>query len=132
MTYIAPCQRQRNLPSIGFVDMKAVYAEVGRRIRLHRQAKDLTQAKVAEAAGIETSFYGQVERGVNVPSLKTVYALAQALGVEVAMLLPSGKAAEAHPAYAKAIERLLQGLPAEKRRLALDLIGDLARRLRKQ
>jgi len=39
----------------------------------------MTQAQVAEAANIGTSFYGQIERGANTPSLKTLAAVASAL-----------------------------------------------------
>jgi len=111
--------------------MKAIYEEIGSRIRLYRKAKNLTQAHAAEAAGIETSFYGQVERGVNIPSLKTLYAVAEALSVEVTDLLPTKRGSKETQAYAKAVERLLQGLPPEKRRLALDVLSDMVSRLKR-
>lgn len=49
----------------------------------------MTQAEVSEIADIDTSFYGQIERGANIPSLKTFVSIARALKVNSSDLLPS-------------------------------------------
>lgn len=108
--------------------MDPLLAEIGARMRACREALRKTQADVAEAAAIDPSFYGQVERGKNVPSLKTLLAIAEALGVEPAALLPGPKSPK--PDYAPALERLLAELPARKRRLLLGLVADMAGRLK--
>ena len=57
--------------------MDKLYAEIGARMRALRKALKLTQAQVAEAACIDPSFYGQLERGANIPSVKTLLAVAR-------------------------------------------------------
>ena len=101
---------------------------IGKRMRVLRQALGLTQAEVAEAADIEPSFYGQVERGANAPSLKSLLSIARALNVEAGDLLPSAKTAELP--FHKTIDRILEPLPAKKKRLVLDMVRDMAEHLK--
>ena len=108
-------------------DKTLVY--IGKRMRALRQALGLTQAEVAEAADIETSFYGQVERGANVPSLKTLMAVARALNAAPADLLPSAEPRSELP-YNKAIDRILEPLPDKNKRLVLDMVKDMAEHLK--
>ena len=109
--------------------MSKLYAEIGGHIRSLRQALKLTQAQVAEASGIDTSFYGQIERGANTPSLKTFLAIASALKAAPADLLPPyAKPCQAH---SRAIDRLLESLPAEKQRLIIGLVKDIAGAIKK-
>jgi transcriptional regulator with XRE-family HTH domain len=114
------------------IGMDKLYAEIGGRIRAVRQALKLTQAQVAEQAGIDASFYGQVERGANVPSLRTFLAIAAALRAEPADLLPSRKASqELDPALPKAMGQIIADLPAGKRHFLLGMLRDLAEELKK-
>ena len=53
-----------------------------------RKALGITQEKVAEFTGIETSFYGQIERGANIPSLATIAKIAKVLNLEIRDLFP--------------------------------------------
>ena len=101
---------------------------IGGRMRELRLALGLTQAQVAELSGIETSFYGQVERGANAPSLKSLLSIARALNVEAGDLLPSAKTAELP--FHKTIDRILEPLPAKKKRLVLDMVRDMAEHLK--
>jgi DNA-binding XRE family transcriptional regulator len=57
------------------------------RLRLEAAA---SKAAVALAAGIDRSFYGEVERGDAHPSLETLIAVATALGGEVSVRVYSG------------------------------------------
>ena len=109
--------------------MDSLYVEIGARMLACRGAARKTQAQVAEAAGIDASFYGQLERGRNVPSVKTLLAVARALGVEPGILLPGPR--RGRPDYLPALERLIQGIHSRKRRLLLGLVGDMADRLRR-
>ncbi|CAN7386060.1 helix-turn-helix domain-containing protein [Microbacterium foliorum] len=68
---------------------------VGIELQRRRIAADLTQEKLAHKAGITRNHYQQLERGfwkagtpAN-PSLKHLARLAQALQIEVDVLLPS-------------------------------------------
>ena len=90
----------------------------------------MTQAQVAEPVGIDTSFYGQIERGKNIPSIKTLYAIAKALDVDVSELLPRSAKSGAHP-YDKAINYLVKGMDAKTKRSALTVLAHLVKTLKK-
>lgn len=62
----------------------------GRNIRWLRQQQRLTQAALADAAGIGQTYVGQLERGQKNATLDVLSALASALGVSVAALLQPG------------------------------------------
>lgn len=104
--------------------------KIGRRMRTLRIARKLTQAQVAEAAGIETSFYGQVERGANTPSVKTLLAVARALKVPPAHLLPDG-GPPLRRRYAAAIITLLEPLSERDLKLVLGVVSDVVSRLKR-
>ncbi|MBI5238922.1 MAG: helix-turn-helix transcriptional regulator [Elusimicrobia bacterium] len=108
--------------------MEKLYAEIGGRMRGLRKALRLTQAQISELAGIDASFYGQIERGANIPSLKTFLAIASALKVDPADLLPSSRSLS--PAYHKTLGRLLEELPQEKQRFILGMVKDMAEELK--
>lgn len=112
--------------------MKDIRREVGARIRAARQALKMTQAEVAERAGIDSSFYGQIERGANVPSLKTLFAIAETLRVEPADLLPRtrGDGKGRRDPAAGALDSLLTRLKPSKRRFLMSVVRDLADELR--
>lgn len=110
--------------------MEKLYAEIGGRIRHLREAQRLTQAEVAELCDIDSSFYGQIERGKNIPSLKTLLSIATALNADPGELLPStkGKRSRLHDAP---IEKLLDRLTDDKKRFVLSLVGDLVKEFKK-
>ena len=62
----------------------------GQNIRWLRQQQRLSQAALAEAAGIGQTYVGQLERGQKNATLDVLSALANALGVSVAALLQPG------------------------------------------
>jgi transcriptional regulator with XRE-family HTH domain len=55
----------------------------GSRLRALREGAGLTQAELADAAGMVPNSLARLERGVSQPSWETVVRLAAALGVEV-------------------------------------------------
>jgi transcriptional regulator with XRE-family HTH domain len=61
----------------------AVSVLLGRRTLALRTLRNLTQEELGERAGVSGKFVGQIERGTGNPSLKTMAALAQALGIEL-------------------------------------------------
>lgn len=67
--------------------MKMVFKHLGQRIREERTKYRLTQEQLAEAAEINESYIGQVERGEKNPSLETLVSIANSLGVTVDYLL---------------------------------------------
>jgi transcriptional regulator with XRE-family HTH domain len=110
--------------------MQKVYREIGARIRALRQGLRLTQAEVAERAGIDSSFYGQLERGANTPSLRTLYAVAAVLHVEPGELLPKTRGKDEDPALSGALNALLKRLKPAKRRFVLGMVRDLTDELK--
>lgn len=64
-----------------------VLRNLGKRIREERQRARLTQERLAELAGCNETYIGQIERGEKDPSLNIVVRIANALGVTVDFLL---------------------------------------------
>lgn len=61
-----------------------IYAVLAGRIRAERGRAGLSIEKLAEAAGIGSSFLGHIETGTRKPSLATIARLAAALEIAVA------------------------------------------------
>jgi transcriptional regulator with XRE-family HTH domain len=57
-------------------------------VRELRQAKHLSQEKLAEEAGIHRTYLGGIELGLRNPALRNVARIARALGVPIADLFP--------------------------------------------
>ena len=55
----------------------------GATIRRLRLEKDLTQRKLAERSGLDTSYISGIERGVRNPSLKSLESVAMGLGCSI-------------------------------------------------
>jgi transcriptional regulator with XRE-family HTH domain len=62
--------------------MKKANTGFGLRLRELRESKGLTQAQLADAAGIRTSGVTKLEQGISEPHWPTVLSLAEALGVD--------------------------------------------------
>lgn len=54
---------------------------------MKRRSKRLSQEEVAKAVQISTSFYGNIERGLRIPSIDTLVAIANVLEVGTDFLL---------------------------------------------
>jgi transcriptional regulator with XRE-family HTH domain len=65
---------------------------LGERIRIARKGKKLSQEKLAEKTEMAVSYIGGIERGQYNPSLKKLCAIADALGVDVSVLVHGLKA----------------------------------------
>lgn len=55
----------------------------GRKLRAIRKAAKLSREKLAERAGINSNYLGEIERGEKWPSLEILSALARVLNVSV-------------------------------------------------
>jgi transcriptional regulator with XRE-family HTH domain len=68
--------------------MSNIAKRLGKKIKLARVEKDMSQSQLAQAANIDSSHVGKIERGeVNI-TVETLYRLAEALRCSPAMLLP--------------------------------------------
>ncbi|EHQ90855.1 helix-turn-helix domain-containing protein [Desulfosporosinus youngiae] len=66
---------------------KTIQEVAGKNIRLFRQAKGLTQEKLAELVNVSSSYIGYLERGLRSPSLDLLARIGTALEVEPTALL---------------------------------------------
>ncbi|HHW14491.1 MAG TPA: transcriptional regulator [Firmicutes bacterium] len=67
---------------------QAAAVSLGTRLRLAREARELTLEAVAQKAGISASYLSQIERDLAVPAVATLRALAEALEVAPSQLIP--------------------------------------------
>jgi transcriptional regulator with XRE-family HTH domain len=67
-----------------------MHADIGARLRAAREAKGLSLRGLATALGISPSLLSQVETGKTQPSVSTLYALVNHLGVSLDGLLGTG------------------------------------------
>ena len=65
--------------------------EFGDRLRFLRGQRGMTQESVAHAAGLDRSFYVEVESGKHSILLDRVFAVADALGVPTAALFTTNQ-----------------------------------------
>ena len=79
--------------SVGRAESPAV--DLGRTARRLRESQDLTLADVARRANISSAMLSRLETGRVSPSLETIVALAQALGVTASLLMQRVGADEA-------------------------------------
>lgn len=59
----------------------------GKRVREVRKGKRISQEKLAEMAGIDRSYMGNIERGEKNITLKKVYEICDALEIEIQDLI---------------------------------------------
>ncbi len=59
---------------------------LGLNVRERREARALTQEKLAERAGLDATYISGIERGLRNPGIKNVAKLAKALGFTTAEL----------------------------------------------
>ncbi len=64
----------------------ATLAALGANVRRQREARQLTQEKLAERAGLDPTYISGIERGLRNPGIKNVARLARALGLTTAAL----------------------------------------------
>jgi len=62
--------------------------DIGKKVKAVRENKKLTQAEVAEKAGIHVNYYARLERGEVNPSSEIIGKIAKAFGVKSSSILP--------------------------------------------
>lgn len=75
----------------GKVIVPPARAAFARRLRTLRTTAGLTQTAMAKAAGMDRSYYAEVETGQHSVSLDRIFAIADALGVPAHALFASGE-----------------------------------------
>ncbi len=64
--------------------MENVQQIVGKRVKTLRNAKGWSQLKLSTESGLDPSWIGQVERGVVVPTVKTLDQICKGLSITLA------------------------------------------------
>jgi transcriptional regulator with XRE-family HTH domain len=64
----------------------SVLSVFGSNIRRQREAKELTQEKLAERAGLDPTYISGIERGLRNPGIQNVAKIAKALSVSTSEL----------------------------------------------
>lgn len=95
--------------------------EIGARLKQARLAKNMTQAQLAEAAGISISFLSNIENGRQVMNIQTLIALLDSLNISADWLLNNSTDSAAH-AVTYEIEKELTSCSAKERAAILKLI----------
>ncbi len=62
--------------------------QIAQKLKKIRLQKNLTQADLANKAGISTNYYARVERAEVSPSIETIEKITKALGVKSSEILP--------------------------------------------
>jgi len=71
------------------MEERYVYVGFGERVRARRKALGWSQELLAEKAGLDRTYIGRCENGKQNATLKTIYSLAEVLGIEATDLLPA-------------------------------------------
>ena len=113
---------------------------IGKRLRVLREAKGLSQGDIERRSGLLRSYISRVEGGYTAPSLSTLEKFAKALNVEPYQFLfeepgqsPSAAPPD-HPALSRSASRLLrlyEGMPASDRRLLVLVATKIATKIAK-
>lgn len=105
------------------IDEKALYRQIGARIRQRRSEIDMTQDELAEAVGLLRTSIANMESGRQRAPVHVLYNVCSALGTEIEALLPSaqeiseqqmvqvridGVVKEVPPRTAELLQRLLE------------------------
>lgn len=99
-----------NVPVSLFLHTEGKLVTTGRKIRLTREAKAMTQKQLACTAEVSPGLIAQLEAGKVQPSLKTIERIAKALGVSTCYLILEQEDTEA----------LIAGVGPELRELLFD------------
>ena len=94
-------------------------ALIGHRLRALREARRLTVAQLAEAAGVSKGFLSRLERDLTSPSVSTLVTLCQVLGASPGDVLDAPEVTVVRLADAPAVSLGGEGI---RERLILSLI----------
>lgn len=92
-----------------------VYQALGANIAARREALSLTQAEVAQKIGLSRASLANIEAGRQTVALHYVYALTEALGLELAELLPAPRTLSSSTHAALSLNFLRDDLSADQR-----------------
>lgn len=92
-------------------------------MRARREARGLSQAKVAELAHVTPNYVGMLERGQKLPTLDTLVKIAKALQVEPGELLGTVRVADE---WLENVTTVASTIPKQFRPIALAVLKAIA------
>lgn len=98
--------------------MEARLKALGMRLRTLRQERGLTQAELAERAGLDQGHLARIERGTRWPRLASLYGLADALEAPIVRLLDE----QAADAVRSEVAALLDGCTERELHLLREMV----------
>ncbi len=110
--------------------------DIGKRLRLLREAKGLSQGDIERRSGLLRSYISRVEGGYTAPSVATLEKFAKALEVEPYQLLYMGEGRPTAPKVpeqaglskpSKRLVKLFESMPSANRKLLLAMASKFAR-----
>ncbi len=131
----APKGKPGGIPQSDAAQTVAFLDAIGREVRKNRAKRGMTRRQLAQASETSERYLALIESGAGNPSVSVVRAIAQALDLPAAALLPEAGARTAelgaiHELLAQVPEKELPQLAKEiAARVALSAGGDRARRI---
>jgi transcriptional regulator with XRE-family HTH domain len=101
------------------------YIILAQNIKNARKEKHYTQEKLAELVNCSTVFISQIETGVRVPSLETLYNIADVLGVTIDSLFSDSNNIANTDFYTKEIINLIKDCTDSEIKLVFDIVNVL-------
>src|ERR1700728_4486535 len=80
--------REESVPQGGAAPAETFLAAIGREVRRHRAKRGMTRGQLAQASETSERYLAQIESGAGNPSASVLRAIAQALDLPAAALLP--------------------------------------------
>jgi len=108
------------------LDLKDLLRRVGAAIVSQRKAAGFTQARVADAIGLEKETISRMENGVIAPSVHRLWQFAELFGCPLSALLGEYRGGAGAGADADAIAAQIGDLPKDDRRAILRIVTDVA------
>jgi transcriptional regulator with XRE-family HTH domain len=99
-----------------------IQAVVGQRIRKLRRARGFTQQELGEYAGLNYKFLGEIERGIQNPTIQTLYKIANALGTELYEVVRVEEDSKDRQAIESSIVNIMHDLSDEELRQLLTVL----------
>lgn len=117
------CRGESGLASSAVARTPSFGRRLGTRIRARRTALGWSQATLAEAVGVGGNYVGILERGVKLPTLDTLVAIAKALKCSPAELLDDRPAKDP---WVDEVVAVAATVPRARRELVLAVLKTLA------
>lgn len=115
-----------NVSSREFMDQKNEEGIIlGERIRAHREEKGLTLKEIAQITGISYSYLCEIEKGLVLPSIRSLRKIASGLNVPLKDLMSPGTSLGAKLTKIREEQGLNQSQLAKKAGLSPGLIGQI-------